>query len=532
MNVKKILYYAVSSFQLLECITHRVTIHNNDDAEIIVSKYIPEKIPHIKKIENFFKKTYISDLQVNAQNENSYVENINKYYDKFAIDNNFDINSYNEIYVCAAHYIFGIYLVENNIKFNFIEDANGMLSRWETLEKIDSPYLIRASIAKRDGLYDGTANNINFCICNKSCQLDDKLLATNLSYFNVTEQLKLIDKNIRDEIISIFREVNIGKVYDEQERHIVLLTQHFCNLKIMSFEDQVTIYQTLFDFFVNQSEVYIKPHPDDLLYYGALFPKAKIIREKFPSEFLPFLFSKRVNCLATISSTSIFPLENSYKSILKFDTEYEKQFKLTLRTYIAIILLIKLGVKKINFFGVSSNMINNLLRFSDINKFGNFIGNKIECSKCCNNDDVFILGDNCSSEEKLYIMNNLLKSQTSFLYIGQEFYFYNFDYRLRLFDSDVIEIKKYRVREEDCYVDINSEYIYFYTKNIVMREVFKEFNMEKNLNNLGIDIEISREDAKDRKIKVLEGILKATEARLEYYVLKERETKRENEQRG
>ena len=42
------------------------------------------------------------------------------------------------------------------------------------------------------------------------------------------------------------------------------------------------------DYFLPGKNLVIKPHPDDLMYYSQIFPDAQIIREKFPSEFIPF----------------------------------------------------------------------------------------------------------------------------------------------------------------------------------------------------------------------------------------------------
>lgn len=509
------LYYAASSFHLLECLTHKLTFHKNSSADIIISKYIPEKIVDVSVLLNYFDNIYICDLQVPCNNEEGYIDRVKEYFQDYLNSNGIELNRYENIYVCAAHYIFGIYLSAMGVKFVFVEDANGMLSRWELLKSIDAPYKIRASVADKLGLYDGTAENIKYCIFNEMCQMPEKLKTDNVLHFNVTEKLSELEEDARKALISIFYKSGL---IDSHGRNTILLTQHFCNLKILTFEDQVLIYQTLFDFFIKQEQVIVKPHPDDLMYYGILFPNALVLHEKFPSEFLPFVFTEKANTLATVSSTAIFPLESSYANILKFDSLYEKCFKLTLRTYIALKFIIDAGITTISVCGVAPTMVNNLLKFSDLKKAGHLSVRYLSGQECCNSDDFILLGDDLGEAEVKILSSDFLANNLNFIYIGSKFPFYNFDKRKLLYNCAVIELAKFRKRDDEFYADEKAEQIYLYSHNSHIIRKAEVFYMKKDLNNMGLVAEIVKQDDKDRKIKVLEGILKATEARLEYLI--------------
>ena len=93
--------------------------------------------------------------------------------------------------------------------------------------------------------------------------------------------------------------------YEGYQDYVLLLTQQFANLGQLTFSEQILIYQTLFDYFLENRKVLIKPHPDDILYYHRLFPEAEILREVFPAELLPMAFDRLPESICTISSTGI-----------------------------------------------------------------------------------------------------------------------------------------------------------------------------------------------------------------------------------
>ena len=63
-----------------------------------------------------------------------------------------------------------------------------------------------------------------------------------------------------------------------------------------------------------------------------------------------------------------------------------------------------------------------------------------------------------------------------------------------------------------------SPIVHIYTKNERLRKMAENFNIEKTLENTGATIKTEPLSEQERKIKILEGILEATENRLRYYI--------------
>ena len=98
--------------------------------------------------------------------------------------------------------------------------------------------------------------------------------------FPVLEAFGKLSGKWKDSIREFFR----LPAYEGYQDYVLLLTQQFANLGQLTFPEQILIYQTLFDYFLEDRKVLIKPHPDDILYYHRLFPEAEILREVFPAE--------------------------------------------------------------------------------------------------------------------------------------------------------------------------------------------------------------------------------------------------------
>ena len=80
-----------------------------------------------------------------------------------------------------------------------------------------------------------------------------------------------------------------------------------------------------------------------------------------------------------------------------------------------------------------------------------------------------------------------------------------------------VVIRKERLREEDHYDDPQEETIYIYTKNKEIRAMAERFTESKRLEHVGSLLRAEALTDERRQIKVLEGILEATEKRMLYY---------------
>ena len=54
-----VLYHAVSSYQLLEVMLHRIAFHEKEKAILILPDFITGKYPQYKKLKQFFDTVYL-----------------------------------------------------------------------------------------------------------------------------------------------------------------------------------------------------------------------------------------------------------------------------------------------------------------------------------------------------------------------------------------------------------------------------------------------------------------------------------------
>lgn len=108
-----------------------------------------------------------------------------------------------------------------------------------------------------------------------------------------------------------FRHLFISKKI-QTKAQIIVLTQQFANLGIMTQKEQEEVYRRLYEKKLKDYRLLVKVHPDDRTDYREIFNGAQVIHEVFPSEFLPYVFYKCPQIVCTLTSTSIESLQNVF----------------------------------------------------------------------------------------------------------------------------------------------------------------------------------------------------------------------------
>ena len=296
--VPRVLYHAVSSYQLLEVMLHRMFFHARDKAVLILPDFIVKKYPQYRKLaaRRFFDEVYLfPSLQIPHREEEKILADVARCYEQIIP---YDIASFVAIYVAGAHFYFSLYLLYNRMPFTFLEDAAGMLSRPETLHgALLKTFPIHAAIAQKYGLYDGSHPLVRRIVCLKRAQTRD-VSAEKYADFSVEEALQSLPASGRKRVVGFFLRRKLRAKADA-----ILLTQHFANLGMMSEARQRRLYERLRDGALRGLRLIIKPHPDDTLDYREIFPDAYVIREIFPAELLPYVFRKKPEVVWTFDST-------------------------------------------------------------------------------------------------------------------------------------------------------------------------------------------------------------------------------------
>lgn len=298
-NPPTVLYHAVSSYQLLEVLLHRLLFHEKEKAVLLLPDFIVEKYPQYRKLETrrlFDEVILFPYLHIPHREEERVLEDVARCYQQRVP---YDITGFSHIYVAGAHFYFSLYLIENRVPFTFFEDAAGMLSRWRELdEALSRTFPIHAALASKYGLFDGSNPYVSRVVCLKRAQTVD-VSARKYLDFSVEDALGGLSPAKRRKVIRFFLKRRIRTRADA-----ILLTQHFANLGIMEEAEQRRLYEGMRDSLFKNVPLLIKKHPDDTLDYRTIFPHAQIIRETFPAELLPYVFTRKPAAVYTFDSTS------------------------------------------------------------------------------------------------------------------------------------------------------------------------------------------------------------------------------------
>lgn len=498
-----ILYQVISSYQLLCAITHKSTAHKDDECVLIISTWLVDKFPHYKDLNKFFKKVIVMDAQMRISDK--YHEENKDYCEKLLSDNGFSIDDFSEIHAMGYHYNFGAYLSHNNIKHNFWEDATGLLSSPEILININRNGFPKiAEFCEAEHLYDGTAKGIDKIYCNLRAQKKG-FNVENAVDFDVVKEYMTLNEGLRAEILAFFGDV---KKMSINENAVLILTQQFFSLLVMSFEEQALIYQLFADYFFENEDLVFKTHPDDYMFYGLLFPEATVIKKKFPAEFLPALFTNKPKKIATISSTAINNLKWYFDESFSLGPRFEHEFKSTHRYKVAYEIKNSICPEhKLCSIGVNEN-------YKDAFKVSENPGA----------DSRFYVIDKLSTQDKYKFGDiiRLLKASDEkdvFVFINSngDYCFYDTENKSVWKNLTPLTISKRKLRDEEFYEDEEQETIYVYTKNKRIADEVRNFKFSKQLSYTGLEISVSPLSAADNKIALLEALLSAAEKRLLAY---------------
>lgn len=362
-----VLYHVSTTYQLLYSIAHKLTYHKNEESELLMIEYIrprnelgefraklleygyftrvrcvPERLIKLQKGIALDEKS--SEKDINTVIDNSCRAFIGWYRE--------DLKEYDRIYVASDQHAFGVYLVRNRIPYIYMEDASGMLSEHER-------YIF---ITKRNNLTDyiisqylGGAGE-NEMITAKLCDLDNQLdgfsdpLAVD---FSIYKALKTMIPDKVPSILSFFGDMN--EAVSSEKKICLFLTQDLNTLKIKDIDRQEMTMTMVADYMCPEHRLVIKPHPKDRWQnYSRIFPDAKLLSRKMPSELLPFAIDGDVDTALTVSSTSIRGMVNAAKHSYYFTTEAETYPEALNPMYAAAELLTELGING----GVSIQNIN------------------------------------------------------------------------------------------------------------------------------------------------------------------------------
>ena len=530
-----ILYHAISSYQLLEVITHKISYNNDKTTILCISFDVVRRLKNYEDLKLFFNSIVVYD---NGVGNYSILQGreINSYFEGILKKENINLEKMEDIYLACGHHSFGIFVAQKNIPFVYFEDGAGAISRPEVLHRVESKFKRKDQLCLELGLYDGSNINIKKCICNFNYQKKDFKPKENYEHFDLYDALCALNSSDREMIIKIF--TKISHIDVDKPNSVLILTEHFANLRVISWEEQIFLYQLYIDYFLPNKALIFKTHPDDLLYYKELFPGAQVINQKFPAELLPFLFKKKPDVISTISSTAIYGLSRCFDKFLVFDYNFtkKKEFYCLHKYYAALHVISSIGYSTFDIisYGADTVILNNFLLTKDFENLRQYKirGESYLKNLKYNKKSIIIFdqpfkGSAESKEISKFLLTLDDESIVIFLNTDDTFCFYDYSYKKIWKNIIPVRLRKNKVITN---VDSNvldlvdksrnfaDEYVYIYTKG---EFAVDKCNDKKALPYSGMDIEITTFQDKDLQIKRLEGILAATEKRLLYYIHKQ-----------
>ena len=402
-----VLYHAATMYQLLCCIVHKLTYHNNEDSVLLMSEQINPLKEHdmfLEKLDKFgffTKCRYIPEQKINFKkgmdlNENSSEKEINEVINNIctAFDHWFqdDINQYNKCYVATDQHSCGIYLMKNNIPYTYIEDASGMLSEQERFLSITKSLNLTDHIINDYLGLAGRNKNVIAKLCDLKYQqhgfFDEK--AEN---FSIYETLKDKIPEQISELLRFFDVPNLRIVSDKKTR--LFLTQDLNTLTNKDIDLQELVTTKLADYVYPDYELIIKPHPKDRWQnYKRIFPNATLIPRGFPSELLPFAIDSEIDVAYTASSTSVRGVTEFVEKAYYYTSEVYSEYQKIDDIYITSQLLKSLGITSgVNIRNINSQDCEQLMNFLDIEGISTGENDVLIDGGQVKNDNFEVVGD-------------------------------------------------------------------------------------------------------------------------------------------
>lgn len=116
-----------------------------------------------------------------------------------------------------------------------------------------------------------------------------------------------------------FDETAVNKVTDslssirEECQLVLLVTQPFSEDGLIDEEGKITIYRRILESIHGRTALIIKPHPREKTRYGALFPDATVLDNRFPLELIRFVFDGKeqpIDYALTVDSTAVMNIQD------------------------------------------------------------------------------------------------------------------------------------------------------------------------------------------------------------------------------
>ncbi len=489
-----VLYYVKTIYQFTSAICHKIYFHRNEPAIFMINDFIADRINiDILKELNITYHVYYTGRITSKENsdQKTFIDDINRYYDNLLNECNIKLENIDEFYLFAS-LRFSIYLINKEIYFNLFEDGVGAYSTlkslvaWRNLDKVN-----KNKVAREYGLIDGNNKYIkNIYLSIEKNKLSEK----DYKYKNYTLSLNL-EKMNKEDIVTILKIFNLDKDnIDNIDNSAIILTQYyFSNNELANnINERLYLYSIIADYFTEEDNIFIKPHPADSVNYFSN-NKCVILNRFAPSELLPYIFEKNFNKAITLNSSSIYEFEKMANSIIQLGSNFSYAYKYINKIYYILSLIkYEIGVNEILCYKTLFNYCKDVISYlnDDINVIMSLLDINIyeADKKVVIIDDFTVFNSNKYSE-----VINLIPQDTVIVFINPEnddnIYNLNFEQGFEEFFNNIIEIRlNKKVINQNSAGDLKDEVIYVFSKNQDILKRIRSFKFKNTLQYTGIEI--------------------------------------------
>lgn len=514
-----VIYHAITYYHILKCAIHKLKCHYNDTAILLVPHTLVHKCSGLfpeGQPEKIFDRVLFFQWNTNPPGGDKEIklreinEQLADWFGKNYLDD------FSEVNICSAAYYFGIWAAERHVKYNWFEEADGMLSKAYFLQESDHKMNpIRYQMAEDTGNYTGD----NDCVIKKYINLaaqEQVFSDERIENFNVLNELYLLTPEHQKMLLKFF---DVPQELHFESNSALVLTQHFANMRLLSYEHQILIYQLTLDYYLGEYSIYFKLHPSDLADYASAIENVTILSGQFPSELLLLLLKEPIEVCCSIESSGTKNLAPICKRILLFERDYiTTTFLQNHRYYFCLKIMEIFPAMPVCAIGMSRTHLENLLEFGDL-KLNNEITyiDTLEEVPASEGPRLYLIGnirDFDADKFRIFINTHCESDIFLFLNANDENYFFEFRNQIPYIAKEIV----IRATDQHTYgTSVSVERIFIFSRDQEAMECIKKMKYVKQLLQTGVETIVFPSTDKDVQIAALKGMLKATEVEMNIY---------------
>ncbi len=516
------IYYALTTYHVLCCVLHKMTVHPDEKAVLLLSNIHKNSVAYL----NRYRESGIFD-RVEILDELSVLEH-QKYLERKKVPTGLILSAcchrmekllgelgialkQEERYLCPDHFPFGWLVIRSKLPYHCFEEGSGVLSDREfalnNMKRNRTQYKLCFSL----GCFGD--NEFASEILADAAKQKPGYENPKMTDFSVDRILEAMEPEERNRVLRFF---GGGEILHLQKNSSLLLTQHMANLGLMSLPEQHRLYTLFADYlFAPGSQLVIKPHPDDIAgTYRQVFGEAvTILPFAMPSELMKYNIEGRFQKAAAAYSTSVRSMSHISDETLCFDSRILQDWKYLPEYDCAVRFLQAAGIDSAVTDG-DELLLHQLSRMSGTPV--SFSHEEIESEP---SSQAVVISDLTPPESETdpidraeQIAAFLTRTQARVVVFCQE------QKACSFFTGKNQEVFQY-LRPITLYMGNETHQIMIYTKEPSIMETAETFHCEKELPYTGVTIRMDGISASEaEKIRLLEGVLAATEKRLNSYI--------------